>query len=558
MNETEPETDASAGLGGSGAKATLPGDGSGEATDAGMDRVASSDNALTDSPIFQSHRFGPQRVVQVDIGDEQGDAICDEYGQPLVDGDGNYFFARAGYRAVRDQTGRVRWTEDGHLQLELIEDALALMTREVIVRTPESLSDQVERLQTQLVQSQQNLERSQFAHRKDVERAQVVVDQAAAQSDADRRAMEAEMATRMTAYQNAIHAHKQGRQATIDEWTALVEQLQSDHVIARKETTDVLAQRIAELEQQNAAHVKRHGELQQKTHVSEPVVQSKTLNASNGVATVLTRAPMPNNVATVPAHAQMHVIRAGPPRMPSVAVPVVQHSLPRQYESQQVRRPTPFGAVTVHPQIPPSALPQVQVVDVAQQRDIERRMLTHKEAELTRVKCSVADSVNDPVELARFLQMMAVLERECDQLRADFQRKFGQSAATTTMVGSSAAPAISLASQATNLQSGATTSSLGVVAAGIQPVNGVLPDSALSANPASASTATGNGQITLQEYETYLDPSYVADRQWERDERQKEYEEKEKECAAQRQEVVAQRQETEVQRQKAEELAQKL
>ncbi|MCP4544631.1 MAG: hypothetical protein GY832_46610, partial [Chloroflexi bacterium] len=42
---------------------------------------------------------------------------------------------------------------------------------------------------------------------------------------------------------------------------------------------------------------------------------------------------------------------------------------------------------------------------------------------------------------------------------------------------------------------------------------------------ASASTVAGNGQLTMQEYEALLDPSYAADCQWEREEQRQREEE---------------------------------
>ncbi len=221
-NGTESDTDESAGLGGSGPQVTLAGDENGEATNTEADRAAKGDRTPIDSPIFQ-RRFGRHRVfgVEEDIGEEQ-EPVYDENGRPLEDNDGNYFYARPDYHAMRDLNGRVCW-DDRHLRFELIEeDMLAQNMTKGVGRTPESLSDQVEQLQMQLVESQAELEQAQFVHHSDVERAQEVVAQVEAQGEADRRVMEAELQKRTKVYQNSIHAHKQGEQVLVEKWMAHV------------------------------------------------------------------------------------------------------------------------------------------------------------------------------------------------------------------------------------------------------------------------------------------------------------------------------------------------
>ncbi len=89
------------------------------------------------------------------------------------------------------------------------------------------------------------------------------------------------------------------------------------------------------------------------------------------------------------------------------------------------------------------------------------------------------------------------------------------------------------AAQGPTLQNGsigAAGASLDPSAAAFQPMNGSLSGGAPGADPASVATPIGFGPVTTRQgYEALLDPSYIADCQWERDEQQKEKDELQKE-----------------------------
>ncbi|MCP4544096.1 MAG: hypothetical protein GY832_43855 [Chloroflexi bacterium] len=128
-------------------------------------------------------------------------------------------------------------------------------------------------------------------------------------------------------------------------------------------------------------------------------------------------------------------------------------------------------------------------------------------------------------------------------MQADFQWKYGQQVVTAAGARQQTTPLASSVSQVTNQPSGATGAILDPSAAAFQPVNVVLSDGANRTDLTGAATVAGNGQITLQEYEATLDPSYIADLQWERDEQQ--------EALRQRDEVLRQRDEALRQEQEA-------
>ncbi len=101
-------------------------------------------------------------------------------GQLLQDEDGYPMFAEPGWHVICDQSGMVCWDSEGKLCFEQIdEDSLMLITRPMPRQVPESLFEQVQRLQAELEQSQADLDQthaslqqSQFMHRSDVEQVQ--------------------------------------------------------------------------------------------------------------------------------------------------------------------------------------------------------------------------------------------------------------------------------------------------------------------------------------------------------------------------------------------------
>ncbi len=295
-NGTEPEMSVPTGMARSEAVVTLPSDGKDGAMSAEMEEAANNDNSQLDSPVFLQFGLGRGRLREVEVTvEEEREPVCDENGQPLEDDDGNYFFAEPGWRVIRDQLGRVCWDSDGHLCLEeLDEDWLALPMKEVPRPAPESLLEQVQRLQAALDQSQMNLEQSQFVHQSDVEQVQQMLAQSQAQNQADRQAMASEMDKRQMEYQKLIRAQKEEKAANDEKWATWMQWLQTDQAKMQKGATDDFTRRIAELEQQRVDQDVQYGELQQKLHISESVAQSKTLYQAKSVPSLTVRAPPPS------------------------------------------------------------------------------------------------------------------------------------------------------------------------------------------------------------------------------------------------------------------------
>ncbi len=76
--------------------------------------------------------------------------------------------------------------------------------------------------------------------------------------------------------------------------------------------------------------------------------------------------------------------------------------------------------------------------------------------------------------------------------------------------------------QNANGLSGAAGLCLDPSAAVFQPTFGNPPSSTTNTGPAGLQCPFGTGPMSMQQYEAMLDPNYVTDHQWEREELQKE------------------------------------
>ncbi len=158
-------------------------------------------------------------------------------GKLLVDEDGNQVYEELGWRVLHDQSGTVAFDDAQQLcRQEVDEDLLALQTRAVHNQVPESLIEQNQRLQAELQQLQ-------FVHRSDVESAEQMLAQQAAQIQTDHRAMMAELEKTKKEYQKLMHDEKA---ANDEKWVAWVQQLQMDQALKQKQVMDDLMCRIAE------------------------------------------------------------------------------------------------------------------------------------------------------------------------------------------------------------------------------------------------------------------------------------------------------------------------
>ncbi len=186
-----PETDEQMEAVANGPGATPPNDENDGVASVRTGKASNADTSAFDSPIFPRFQLGRRQVdrAEENIAEEQ-EPVRDQSGRPLEDGDGNYFFAQLGWRAMRDQFGEVCCSADGEpLFEEVDEDTLALVTRETDGPTLMSSSEQTQQLQNELQQSR-------FVHRSDVDKLEQMLDQQEAQSAADHRALVAEMEKR--------------------------------------------------------------------------------------------------------------------------------------------------------------------------------------------------------------------------------------------------------------------------------------------------------------------------------------------------------------------------
>ncbi|MCP4544407.1 MAG: hypothetical protein GY832_45430, partial [Chloroflexi bacterium] len=283
-------------------------------------------------------------------------------------------------------------------------------------------------------------------------------------------------------HQNVIRALRQEQRTSNDKWTDFVQKKD-------KAKADETARCIAALKQQNDA-------LQKRIHVSESIAPPSSLIRSQPVARTHALSPL---VATTTSQS-----------LPLVSGSVAAQSLLRSSVPHCVRKPGLSRAVAPHPQITSSALPQVQATDLMLQRNVARHTLEMKKAEVARVESLVVASVTNPDELKRLADILSVLGPEYDQLQAEFQQQYGQQGVTTAGARQQTTPLASSGGPATSQQSGATGAMLDPSAAVFQPVNVGLSDGANRTDLTGAAAVAGDGQITLQEYEATLDPSYIA------------------------------------------------
>ncbi len=246
-----------------------------------------------------------------------------------------------------------------------------------------------------------------------------------------------------------------------------------------------------------------YGELQQKLHVSEPVAQSKSLYQSPSILSVPVRAlPL----------APLSVSYRLPP-------PTVTQSLVHPCDAKEIQQQQALGAQALHPLIPSSALPQVPVVDFDLQHKIAQSTLEHKEKEVARLMQSMQDSIANPTEFMHFMKLLQPASQECTQLQEEFQKNYGPHAAVTSGAAQKTTLLASRPDQSLNRPTGAAGANLDPSTAVLQPTNGSLLGSATGTDPTSVAALDGARPITMrQEYEVLLDPRYIADCLWEKEE----------------------------------------
>ncbi len=177
-------------------------------------------------------------------------------------------------------------------------------------------------------------------------------------------------------HNTALHEQQKESDA---KWAAFVQQLQDDQAKCQKEADDDYAHHIAELDKQHVQQDERHIKAQWRLHVSQTSAQSSVLYQFRGDLSVQVHAPPP------PPFLQS-LPTALPPHVP------VHPSLLSQLNGLQ------FAPLLPHPLSPVNMLPQVPVVDFAQQHMIAQIPVTRQENEVTRLEQDLRDSVSDPDE----------------------------------------------------------------------------------------------------------------------------------------------------------------
>ncbi len=286
------------------------------------------------------------------------------------------------------------------------------------------------------------------------------------------------------AIQAAIHTEwKQSEEKQKDgdaKWAAWVTQLQADLAKKQKEASDDHVRRIAELDQQRMQQDEQYSELQQRMHVSESSAQSTILYQCHGDPSVSVHAPPP-----LPLVLQQLL------PMPHLCMPV--HVL----QASQ-----PKGALF--------ALPQVPVVDFAQQRMIMQIPVMRQESEVARLEQAVRDSVSNPNESVQLSTLLRIASQECCHLKAEFQKKFGAHAAGANGAADGATLQSShidqstahmlrtdLSGQNVNGQNGAVGHFLDLSAPTFQPVFGDPSNVATNSDLAGLQCLPGSGPMNM-------------------------------------------------------------
>ncbi len=148
------------------------------------------------------------------------------------------------------------------------------------------------------------------------------------------------------------------------------------------------------------------------------------------------------------------------------------------------------------------------------------------------------DSVANPAEVPRLTELLKTVGQECSHLQTEFQNNFGVHIAAASSAASGATLPSDHVNQSTvhmlpTDQSGQNANGLsGAAGLCLNPSPAIfqltfwdLPNSAAMAGLAGLQCLLGSGPMSKQQYEAMLDPNYVADHQWEREEMQKEKDE---------------------------------
>ncbi len=182
-----------------------------------------------------------------------------------------------------------------------------------------------------------------------------------------------------------------------------------------------------------------------------------------------------------------------------------------------------FTPPSPHPLILVNALPQVPVVDLAQQCMIAQILVTRQENEVTRLEQSLQNSASHPDEAIRLSQLLKVAVQECGRLRAEFQKDFGAPTAGANGAAGGATllnnPADQLTAcmlptdpseQEVNGLNGVAGLFLNPSSTTFQPVFGDPSDVTINSGWASVACPPGSGLMSAQQYEATLDLNYVA------------------------------------------------
>ncbi len=155
-----------------------------------------------------------------------------------------------------------------------------------------------------------------------------------------------------------------------------MQQLQDDQAKRQKEADDDYACHVTEMDKQCTQQAERHVEVQRRLHVSQTSAQSPTLYQFHSCPSVQVRALLPSFLQQLPPMLPPHVpVHAPPP--------------PSQSKGPQLVPPPP------HPLIPANVLPQVPVVDFAQQHIIAQIPLTRQVNEVARLEWDLRNSISD-------------------------------------------------------------------------------------------------------------------------------------------------------------------
>ncbi len=196
-NEKEPGTGVQMGTAGSETEVMLPSSGENGTTHTGAGKVTNNDQSLLACPVWPTYDPHSERMSENGEGQVP---IIDGDGTGLHNEDGNAIYEESGWHVLRDQNGMVLWDSNGQMCIEEVdEDLLVIQTKSAHKQVP-TTAVQIDSLVEQNQQLQTELGWAQFTHQTDVKHAQELLSQKEVQSQANHRAMTAELEKRKVAF----------------------------------------------------------------------------------------------------------------------------------------------------------------------------------------------------------------------------------------------------------------------------------------------------------------------------------------------------------------------